>query len=531
MSQAVNLAKTSTKAGFNYQWGLVISVIVSSLGTIYVGNLLGDAQYGLYGIAFTVPSLFFVFRDWGINNAITRYTAQYRAENRETEIRSIIMAGLIFELAMGLLLTVLSFSLSGFIANNVFSTSEPAVLTTLIQIGSFSILAGGLVNVAAAVFTGTEKTTYNSIMLICQSVIKILLMIGLVITGFGVAGVTIGLIASFIIAGLVGLAFTIRLYRKLPKTISYKLEIKEYAKEMLKYCTPLSLSTIIGTFLAQFYAFMMPIFSSDSSLFGNYGMAQNFVVLISFFAIPITTMLFPAFSKLDIKKDKTTLKNVFQFSVKYSSLLVVPVATLVMCLSNQAVATLFRDSFLLTPRFLALLAINYLFTAMGSLSAGNIINSQGQTRLSLKLALLTAIIGFPMSYFLIMHYNVLGLIFTATVAPLPSLIISLIWIKKHYGLTVDWISSAKILTASAITAALTYLIVNFLPSVHPVILLTIGTICYVILLFGALILTKSLSISDLNNLREMTTGIGPITKIIHAILNAMEKTMTKFKLT
>jgi hypothetical protein len=122
-----------------------------------------------------------------------------------------------------------------------------------------------------------------------------------------------------------------------------------------------------------------------------------------------------------------------------------------------------------------------------------------------------------MGYFLILHYNIIGLIFTFTVAPIPSLILSLLWIKKHYDLTIDWKFSAKILITSAIAATLTYLLLNLLNlntnfgmlssiNIDSAIELTIGTVLYIIILFAALILTKTLSITDLNRLRKMTTG-------------------------
>ncbi len=331
------------------------------------------------------------------------------------------------------------------------------------------------------------------------------------------------------VAGFVGIGFILLLYRKIPKPFSHKLELREYTKEMLKYGLPISLLTIISGFVAQFYVMLLPIFYADNSLIGNYYAALNFVVLISFFSMPITAMLFPAFSKLDIKKDRAALKDVFQFSVKYSALIVVPVAALVMCLSGPAVATLFGDSYSSAPLFLSLLSISYLFTATGNLSIGNIINSQGQTKLNLKFTLLTAVIGFPMGYILIMTYGVFGLIFTTIAAGVPSLILSLIWIKKHYDLTVDWVSSAKILACSAITAIFTYLFVGF-TSFSSVIELFIGAIFYVIVLIAAIMLTKTLSITDLNSLRAMTAGLGPISKIVTFALDIFEKLMIRFNL-
>ena len=199
-------------------------------------------------------------------------------------------------------------------------------------------------------------------------------------------------------------------------------------------------------FSFNFISFLLPIFYvTDNTAIGNFGIASTFVVLIAFFATPIATMLFPAFSKLRPEKDKQTLLSVFQFSVKYASLLVVPVAMLVMCLAEPAVSTLFGETYSMAPLFLAFLAITYVFPVFGSLSVTNFISSQGKTTFILYLTLLSAAIGLPLGYILIMQIGVLGLIIASTVAGIPSTIVSLYWIRKHYDLTVEWRSSAKIL--------------------------------------------------------------------------------------
>lgn len=107
MSKAANIAKVSATGSFHLLWGLVISTLISSIATIFVARLLGSNLYGLYGIVLVTPTLLGVFRDWGVNSAMIRYTAQYRGENRESEVRSILASGLIFEIAMGLVLSIL----------------------------------------------------------------------------------------------------------------------------------------------------------------------------------------------------------------------------------------------------------------------------------------------------------------------------------------------------------------------------------------------------------------------------------------
>ncbi|MGD0451419.1 MAG: flippase [Candidatus Bathyarchaeia archaeon] len=526
MSKAAEMAKVSAKGSFHLLWGLVVSTVIYSVGTIFVARLLGSDLYGLYGIVLTAPALIGIFRDWGINSAMVRYTAQYRSEDRESEVRSILTSGIVFEIAFGIALSAISFVLSGYLATNIFHRPE---ITSLMQIASISILAGGLINAATAAFTGIEKMELNSIMLVCQSIIKTAIMITLVVLGLGTSGAVLGYTIAMVIAGLIGVALVWTQYKDLPKLGNVKLEIKAYTKSMLSYGTPLSLSAIISGFQGQFYAFLLPIFYvTDNTVIGNYGIANTFVVLIAFFATPITTMLFPAFSKLNPEKDKTTLLNVFQFSVKYASLFVVPVAALVMCLSQPAVSTLFGETYSTAPLFLALLAINYLFTALGSLSVGNFFSSQGKTAFLLYLTLISAAIGIPMGYVLILQFGVLGLIVTSIVSGVPSTIISLYWIRKQYELTVDWVSSTKILLSSALAAILTFILISEL-GFSSWIRLIIGIIFFAFIFVTASLLTKTIDKSDIENLRSMVSGIGIIGKISTRILDIIEKLMNTLK--
>jgi O-antigen/teichoic acid export membrane protein len=522
MSKAADIAKVSAKGSFHLLWGLVISTVISSVGTVFIARLLGSDLYGLYGIVLIAPTLIGVFRDWGITSAMTRYTAQYLSEDRASEVRNVLISGIIFEIFLGMALSAVSFALSGYLAANMFHRPE---ITSLIQIASISILATGLINASTATFTGIEKMELNSIMLIFQSIIKTTLMITLVILGLGTSGAILGYTVGVVIAGLIGIVLVWTQYKNLPKLSKVGLEIKAYIRTMLSYGVPLSLSVIISGFQGQFYTFLLPIFYvTDNTAIGNLGVASAFVVLIGFFATPITTMLFPAFSKLNPQKDKQTLLNVFQFSVKYASLLVLPVSALVMCLAEPAVSTLFGETYSTAPLFLALLAISYLYTAFGSLSMGNFIISQGKTTFYLYLFLLQAAIGLPLGYVLIMQFGVLGLIVTSTVAQVPLIIIMLYWIRKHYELIVDWRSSAKILLSSTVAAALTYILISEL-SFSSWIRLIIGIVLFTFVFVAATLLTQTINKCDIENLRGMVSGLGIISKIFNHLLNIIEKVM------
>ena len=254
------------------------------------------------------------------------------------------------------------------------------------------------------------------------------------ILGLGTLGAVIGFSMGVLFAGAIGVLLMYVMYRSLPKPTEGKLEFIIMTKTMLRYGLPLSIGAILAGFLTQFYSTIMAIFVIDNALIGNYSVALNFVVLITFFATPVTTMMFPAFSKLDAQKDKEVLKNVFQYSVKYAALIVSA------CYNDGhgSSAACYRyyyskTKYVQAPLYLALLSVTYLFSAFGSLSTGNLINGQGFTKYNLKLTLLTVVIGFPLSFVLVSQFGIIGLIATTTIVGLPGLFLSLRFIKKNFG--------------------------------------------------------------------------------------------------
>ena len=98
------MAKVSARGGFHLLWGLVISTVISSVGTIVIGNLLSADDMGIYYIALAGPTLIQNFRDWGVGAAMIKYSAQYNSQRKIGEVKSIILSGLVFQVILGLIL-------------------------------------------------------------------------------------------------------------------------------------------------------------------------------------------------------------------------------------------------------------------------------------------------------------------------------------------------------------------------------------------------------------------------------------------
>jgi hypothetical protein len=171
-----------------------------------------------------------------------------------------------------------------------------------------------------------------------------------------------------------------------------------------------------------------------------------------------------------------------------------------------------------------LLAAQYLFTTFGSLSIGGLLSGQGNTGFILKMAILTIAVGFPVGYVGIIYFGVLGLIVTSLIAGLPALIWGLLFVRKTYGVSVDWLSSAKILVASAIAASVTFGAISMF-DYSSLVELVLGTAIFMIVLVPSALLVRSVSRSDIANLRGMVGSLGAVGRLVSRVLNVLEKIM------
>ena len=98
------------------------------------------------------------------------------------------------------------------------------------------------------------------------------------------------------------------------------------------------------------------------------------------------------------------------------------------------------------------------------------------------------------------------------------------FIKRKFGVSIDWESSAKIVFSSTVAGALTYAAILLLPFNSPI-KLVIGLIIFVVAFVIIAVITRTLTKSDLGNIREIGNSLGPLRKPLIFVLNLIEKFM------
>jgi O-antigen/teichoic acid export membrane protein len=525
MEKAVDMGKTSVKGSFQLFIGRIVSTLVLAVGTIVVGMYISDVEYGLYTIALVPAATFLLFQDWGVGTALTKYCANYRAEKKEAELRTIIVSGLTFQVLTGIALTLLSFLTASFVASTILGNSESAFLVALASITIFftAIYGGSL-----SVFVGFERMGLSTVSLIVSSAVQGLLSPLLVYLGFGAIGAVAGFTVASVASGVTGvflLYFSI--FRKLPSAKVNKAKLSQTLKPLLRYGIPISIATIISGISTQIYYFLMASYA-DLAMIGNYRIATNFALFLTFFIFPIQTVLFPAFSKLNPSKDRSLLTTVFASSIKYSSLFLVPATIALMVLSNPMIATIYGDKWLTAPFFLTLSVVGNVLVLLGNISVNRLLYAMGETKMLMKLNTLTLCIGVPLAFLLIPPLGVLGVIIVSSlVAGVPSMSIGIYWTWRRYETKPDLRNSARIFLASVVAGFITYLFLNSFTAAAWI-MLAGGAILFLTVYLISIPLFGAVSQVDIANLRIMFSGLGPIAIFLNIPLALVEKPL-KFK--
>jgi O-antigen/teichoic acid export membrane protein len=521
MDKTLKMGQDSAIGSFHLFAGKTLSTVILAVGTIILGWFILEGDYGLYTIALVPATTFLLFQDWGVGSAMTRYCAQCRAAKKEGALRRIIIVGLSFEVASGIVLTALSLLTSNFIATTIFGKIESAFLVT---IASVTILFTSIYVAAQSIFVGFEQMKLSSWTMIIQAIVQSTFAPLLVYMGYGAFGAMLGFTLASVAAGVISLLLLyFSVFRKLEHSDPGGAGMFQVLKPMLSFGIPLAIAVLSAGLLTQFYSIVMASFV-DNAAIGNYRVANNFGVLLTFFTFPITTVLFPLFSKIDPLKEKPLLKQVFGSSAKYTAFLLLPATIAMMVLAKPIIGTVYGTKWLDAPSFLVLFVMVNLLTVLGNLSVQSVLIALGETRLLMKLNVLTLAIGVPLAFLLIPSLGIVGVIVGSLVAVVPSTLLSLYFAWKRYGVVIDFRISSRILLASVIAGAATYLLLSVL-SVAEWARLIAGFVLFlgVFLTFAPIV--GAISSSDVSNLRAMCSRFGILSELLNIPLVIMEKTL------
>lgn len=417
----------------SYQFLINLSMKIGSLiFTILMARILLPEKMGLYSLALSTIVFFSAFSDLGINNALITYIPKKLAEKKESQAKGYFNLFLKWKIILSLIVSLILFLLSHFIANSYYN--QPIF---------YSLLTGG-VYILCTSFLGFYEQLFKAI-----NQFKIPLTKEILFQGLRLFLLPLLLILSlnknenieflmFFIISFLTLAYLISLFylvKKSKKQVSF-LKLKEEPisdqekKNILTFLFPLTLTAFSGIFFGYIDIIMLGRYV-QSQFISYYTTAFSLIsslgVIISFISMGI----FPLLSSIN----SSELENIFKKAKKYSLTFSLLSMVFVLIFSKLIIQILYGQAYLPSSIILSFYSVLILVSPLITLYETYFI-SQKRTTILAKTLILTTLLNIFGNFFFInhgvSHYGGLGGILGACFATILSRVVYLgiLWIKK-----------------------------------------------------------------------------------------------------
>lgn len=374
--------------------------ILTLISTAILARLLGVRDFGLIGFALVVMAFIEVSRGFGINQALI-YTDEKFEEAADTAfIANIVIS--IFQTLLLILAAPLALK---------FFDDERIVL--IIRVMAFTFLFNGLGQTHDAILQKEMEFRRRFVPDLLSSVIKGIVSIGLALSGYGVW--------SLVVGHLVGAASrTLAKWWVLRWMPSFRFHM-DRARALWDYGVHILAFELLNVTLEQADQLLIGTLLGTLQL-GYYAVAAKIPeMVIANFTIVLTSVIFPAFSK--VKNDTELLTKGFLATTKYTAYVTVPAGIGMAAVAPELVRLFYGEKW--EPAIL-LLQVLSLLGMMATLpwSAGDVLKAIGRPDISTKMLALEALYTFPL---IILFVNFSRLAVMASLANLISLTITAVF--------------------------------------------------------------------------------------------------------
>jgi O-antigen/teichoic acid export membrane protein len=514
--ELAKIAEESARGSLSLMTGAAASTAIGAVASILVARLLEPSGYGLYSLAFVLPVLFVSVADLGISPALTRFAASLRSQGGYLRLASMIGSAIFMNVTISSAAFLLLFGFAGPLATLVINREN---MKDLIMAASLIIIFQGVFNLSYNTLIGLDRADQSALTIVVPDIVRMVMSPALILIGYGVVGAITGQLSGWGLACVLGMWFLLghrRALRKQSSTEKTEGSLRQDMRAMMGYGLPLYVGTLLLTVVDQYQNVVLAFFTTNAEI-GNLSVATNFGALVGIVATPVMTVLFPAFSKLDPHTRKKELQGMFQYSVKYTTLLILPIAVIVASFSKDLILVVYGADYTSAPAYLTLYATVFLLTGLGSYVVTNFLSGIGKTTETVKIILVQLMVLLPLAPVMAWFWRVPGVIIGSVSSVLIATAFGLRLVVRKYDMRVDLKSSlASIITAlAAVLPVLPLAWYSLFPSLVNVVL---GATIYLIIYLTLAPILRAVRRADIQILKSVFVRVKPLKPIMERIL-------------
>ena len=272
-----------------------VKASLSFVQGILVARWLGPELYGVAALVMSVPSLVYMFFDTRSSEASIKYLSEFHVRGERSRAAAMCLLGYSVDLATAIVVLLFVAAIAPWASQAVVHRPE---LAWLLILYAAAFLFRSLQNTSYAILAVHRHFPTIAVMGMAFTVARVILVLGLVVAGWGVYGVVIGNALAMVLRGVVYAAVAWPLMRRSWGGVglrgAWRL-LRGRRREIMSFLAFNDISALLGIIPKQFDIVLLG-YLADSTSVGIYKLGKRMGSVIVYVVNPLQSVVYPSLS-------------------------------------------------------------------------------------------------------------------------------------------------------------------------------------------------------------------------------------------
>lgn len=377
---------------------------------IVAGRILGEQEYGKFGFALALGTIFETLMDFGLHQVTIRTVAR----DRDSAQR-------IFQNTLALKLIWVSATLVALVTTATLLRRQADVRLACYLIGGSLVLRSYMLTVRG-VLQGLERFAWDSAVVVVDRLLLLVAGTAALMAGYGLDGLTI----AFVVSRGVALGLTALLAHRQIGRIRLRFD-RDMWRELQMTALPLGFFLVVLNLYSYVDAVMLGVMRSDAET-GLYTAAYRLYEGLTYAPSIIAAVLMPRLSA-DFVTDRRRHRRLASLGLVASALLALPIGAVVYAVARPLMTLLFGAAFAASAAPLRILSVGLVFVfTIWVLHA--IAISVNREKLLLKTGIVGLVVNVGVNLYLIPKLGMNGAALATIIGELVSMAMLLVGLRR-----------------------------------------------------------------------------------------------------
>ncbi|RAP46264.1 MAG: hypothetical protein BZ135_03960 [Methanosphaera sp. rholeuAM6] len=457
------------------------------INRLLMSRMLGPEGYGLYGLTLPFQGIFQILSAGGLPPAISKYVAEYNAQDEKALTRQVILTATKFMVLMAILLSIVLLFSSDFIANEIFH--KPLVvwpLRAVSLITPFSVVVGAM----RGAFQGVYKNEYTVYNRMAEQAATIVFAVVFVYCGLYAMGAVLGSAFGFVVSAITA----VYLYKKYISPIFYSEDTLDltFREELdllwmlIRFAVPVAITALSEMAIYDIGTLVIGVFMLSTDV-GFYNAADPISRIPLIISLSVSTVLLPATAEAYALKNHRLLQEYVVDCLRYSILTVLPLCVLISVFSTPIITLLFGSVYVPGSGVLSILVIGMSFYSIFMISS-SILQGTGNPRLPMYILLIGTLVNVVLNTVFVYYMGIIGAAIATTITTFILMIVIMYFVIRKTNISIPWTNIVMIVLANIVLMLVCLIIPKTI--IGSIVGLIIGSAIYILALIRLKVLTK-----------------------------------------